>query len=178
MKRYGLKHLSAEEKRLAEENHKIVFAFLRDYGYSAERYYGVCVIGFLKGIQRYCEQSNYQDLFYLCWNYMRAEMENHFKVERTAKRVPMEKICSLDAEYAETESLYNLLIGKSVEEEYIEKIQFEEMMENLSEIQRVISEMKMSGFSNKEIFLLLEISSSKYYREINGIKAILEKYVA
>ena len=35
--------------------------------------------------------------------------------------------------------------------------------------------MKMSGFNNKEIFLLLEISSSRYYREINGIKAVIQK---
>lgn len=181
MDKYRLQPLSVMEKRVAEENYKIVYAFLRDRGYSVENFYGVAVIGYLKGVQKFCRDKSLQqsfDLFYVCWNYMRTEIENYFKMEKAQKRVPMGKICSMDAEYSETEDVLNLLIGKSVEDEYMEKIRFEELMEKLTEIQRVITRLKMDGFNNTEIYFLLKMPSSRYYREIKRIKSVLERYVA
>lgn len=179
MERYKLQPFTPMEQRIAEDNHNTVYAFLHDYKYDVENFYGIAVIGYLKGIQNYCRNKELQekfDLYYVCWNYMRAEMENHFTMDKAQKRVPKEKICSLDVE--ETENVLNLLIGKSVEDEYMERNRLGELMGKLTEVQKVISKMKMEGFNNTEIFLMLDISSSSYYREINQIKAILEKYVA
>lgn len=60
----------------------------------------------------------------------------------------------------------------------MEKVRLAELMEKLTEVQRVISKMKMDGFNNTEIFMMLEIPSSSYYKEINRIKDKLGKMIA
>lgn len=181
MGKYNLHPLSTEEKEMAANNHNIIYAFLYQHGYSIDNYYGVAVMGFLKGIQVYCRKIKFTqkaDLFYTCWQYMRAELENYRKMENALKRNSMETILSLDAEHSEMENFYNCVSGKSVETEYLEKERINELLGKLTEVQRVISKMKMEGFNNTEIFMILEIPSSAYYREINRIKETLEKFVA
>lgn len=181
MEKYKLKQLTTEEKEMAANNHNIVYAFLYQHGYSIDNFYGVAVMGFLKGIQVYCRKNRFTqnaDMFFTCWQYMRAELENHRKMDNTMKRKPTETIVSLDAEHLEMENLYNCVGGKSVESEYLEKERINELLGKLTEVQRIISKMKMEGFNNTEIFLILNIPSSTYYREINRIKATLEKYIA
>lgn len=181
MEKYKLKPLTTEEKEMAASNHNIVYAFLYQHGYSIDNYYGVAVMGFLKGIQVYCRKTRYTkqaDMYFTVWQYMRAELENYRKMENALKRKPMETVISLDAERSESENLYNCVGGKSVESEYLEKERINELLGKLTEVQRVISKMKMEGFNNTEIFLILNIPSSTYYREINRIKSTLEKYIA
>lgn len=181
MEKYKLKPLTTEEKQMADNNHNIVYAFLYQHGYSIDNFYGVAVMGFLKGIQVYCRKTRYTnqaDLFFSCWQYMRTELENYRKMENALKRKPTETVISLDAERTEMENIYNCVGGKSVESEYLEKERINELLGKLTEVQRVISKMKMEGFNNTEIFLILNIPSSTYYREINRIKATLEKYIA
>lgn len=118
MSRYKLRPFTEEEKKLAEENHNSIYAFLYTYKYSIENFYGIAAMGFLKGIQVYCRKNRFTqkaDLFFTCWQYMRAEVENHLKMESRQKRKPIETVISLDAEYSEMESLLNLVIGKSLE---------------------------------------------------------------
>lgn len=181
MEKYKLKPLTTEEKEMAANNHNIVYAFLYQHGYSIDNFYGVAVMGFLKGIQVYCRKTRYTkqaDMYFTVWQYMRTELENNRKMENALKRKPTETVISLDVEHSEMENLYNCVGGKSVESEYLEKERINELLGKLTEVQRVISKMKMEGFNNTEIFLILDIPSSTYYREINRIKATLEKYIA
>lgn len=181
MGKYNLKPLTTEEKEMAANNHNVVYGFLYHYGYSIDNFYGVAIMGFLKGIQVYCRKIKYTqkaDMYFTCWQHMRVEMENYFKMENALKRKPMETVISLDAERSESENLYNCVGAKSVESEYLEKERINELLGKLTEVQQVISKMKMEGYNNTEIFLILDIPSSTYYREINRIKTTLEKYIA
>ena len=60
MERYRLEKLTEEEKKLAEENHNLVYAYLHTYGYSVETYYNIVIFGYLKGIQVYCRRVDLQ----------------------------------------------------------------------------------------------------------------------
>ena len=177
MESIKLQPLNDMEKKLAEENHNLLYSFLHRHKYSIEEFYNICVFGYLKGIQVYSRrkdlQSKYQ-LAFICKRYMQVEIGNYFKTENAKKRKPTETIISLDAEYTETENLYNCTGGKFLEEEIMEKESVKEMMENLSEVQRKIMELKIDGYGNKEVYLLLEIPSSTFYKELNRIKATLE----
>ena len=77
-------------------------------------------------------RNKYQ-LAFICEQYMRAEIKDHFRVQNAQKRKPMETIISLDANHTETDNLYNLVGGKSVEDELLESELLEEVLENLSE---------------------------------------------
>lgn len=177
MERHKLEKLTESEKKLAEENHNLVYAFLHTYNYSVETYYNVVIFGYLKGIQVYSRREDLQkkyDMPFICEQYMRSEMGNNFRTEATQKRKPVENIISLDADYAAEENLYNCIGGKTLEEEVLEVETVLELLEKLSEVQRKIAEMKMEGYGNKEIFLLLEMPESTFYKEMKRIKTTLE----
>lgn len=156
-----LKPFTEEEKMLAENNHDLVYQFLKAHNYSMEDYYNTVVFGYLKGIQKYCRyvgNSAGNNLDGICWNCMRSEMKSHFKMETAKKRQPVKvtvkKIPSAEDEVLVTEIL------KSV-------------MKNLTIRQQNIIALKMFGYSNAEICLMMEISKSSYYRELDYIRQMI-----
>lgn len=178
MERYKLEKLTETEKQLAEMNHNLIYDYLHTYGYSIETYYSVVIFGYLKGIQLYCKREDFRkkyDLPFICWRYMRAELGNQFKAETRLKRKPVESVLSLDANEIAEESFYNCVGGKSAEDEVMEVETLLELLERLSETQRKIAEMKMDGYGNKEIFLLLEMPESTFYKEMNRIKKVVKE---
>ena len=180
MNKIKLQPLNEFEKHEAETNLDILYSFLHRHHYSIEEYYSIAVFGYLKGIQTYNRREDLQEKYCLpviCWQYIRAEISNHFKSENRQKRKPEESILSLDADYMETESLYNCIGGKSLETEYLETESIIQMFEKFTGAQQKIARMKMEGYSNKEIYLILEIKPSTFYRELDKIKSVLEKMV-
>ena len=129
----------------------------------------------LKSIQRDLKEK-YQ-LAFICEQYMRAEIKDHFRVQNAQKRKPTETIISLDANHTETDNLYNLVGGKTVEDELLESELLQEVLENLSEVQRDILKLKLEGYSNKEVHLSLEIPTSTYYKELDRIKVVFKGLV-
>lgn len=178
MERNKLQPLTEREKRFIMENHNLVYSFLRKYGYSIEEYYNIAIFGLIKSAQAYCSRKDLQERFsfaHISYMYMRAEVNNHFKRERASKRKPMETIISLDADYAETENLYNCTGEKSFETDIMMMETLKELLENLTELQRKITEMKLEGYSNKETYVTLRMKPSTYYKELERIKTALEK---
>ena len=176
MKNNTLQPLSNIEKRQSEENQGLLYSFLHRHGYSIEEFYNIAIFGYLKGIQTYNRREDLRgkyQLAFICEQYMRAEIEDHFRVQNAQKRKPTETIISLDADYAETENLYNCTGGKSAEDEVLELEKIAELLENLSDIQRKIITLKISGFNNKETILLLDMKRSTYYKELERIRSAL-----
>ena len=181
MENNKLQPLTEDEKQQAEINHNLVYSFLHRHGYDMENFYDVVVFGFLKGIQAYNRREDLRkkyQLAFICEQYMRSEIGNFFRTESAQKRKPTENIISLDADYVESENFYNCVGGKSAEVILMELESIGDILENLSETQRKITAMKIKGYGNKEIYLILEIKPSTYYRELQCIKAVLEKLVS
>ena len=181
MENHKLVSLTESEKHQAEENHNLVFSFLHRHGYNMENFYDVVIFGYLKAIQIYNRREDLRKNFrlpFICEQYMRSAMENYRRMENTQKRKPAEKIISLDANYAESENFYNCIGGKSAEAVLMESESIESILENLSETQRKITAMKIKGYENKEIYLILKIKPSTYYRELQRIRSVLEKLVS
>lgn len=175
-----LQPLTDAEKRMSEEHHGLVYSFLHRHRYSIEEFYNIAIFGYLKGIQIYSRREDLRgkyQLAFICEQYMRAEIKNHLRVQNARKRTPTETIISLDAEYFEAENFYNCVGGKSAEEELIESELLDNILENLSEVQRDILKLKLEGYGNKEVYLALEIPSSTFYKEMNRIKVVVEKLV-
>lgn len=182
MKNHKLQPLTAQERTQATGNHNLVYSFLHRHGYDMENFYDVVIFGYLKGIQIYNRRKDlhgkYQIAF-ICERYMSAEIGNYFRTKNAQKRKPAENMISLDAGYAESENFYNCTCGKSAapESEIIGMDLRAQLFGYLTESQRKIAEMKMDGYDNKEIFLLLEIKPSTYYKEVKRIKAVLKNLI-
>lgn len=173
---YKLEPLTDSERQFATENHNLVYCFLNRYGYSMENYYDVAIFGFLKAVQIYSRREdlrNKYDFPFISWQYMRSEVGNHCRMEDAKKRKPLGALVSLDAEYAETENLYNCIGGKSPELEAVAMEQVEELLNGLSDAQRKIAELKVAGYRSKEIYSALGMKSSTYYAAVKRIKKAL-----
>ena len=176
---YKLEPLTDFERKFATENHNLVYSFLRRYGYSLENFYDVAIFGFLKAVQIYNRKEDLRqkyDFPFISWQYMRSEIGNHCRTEDAKKRKPSGTLASLDAEYVETENLYNcigVINGKSPESEVIAMERMTELLSNLSDTQRKIVELKIDGYSNKEIYSVLGMKRSTYYVEIKRLKKVL-----
>lgn len=181
MKSHKLVPLSDYEKRVAEKNHNLVYSFLHRYGYSIEEYYNVVIFGYLKGIQIYNrgeDLRNEFDLAFICERYMRAAITDHFRAMNTKKRNPAQTVVSLDANYTDEENLYNCVSGKLlVEDEIIERELLAELLGNLSSIQQEIVKMRVDGYKNEEICLLLKIKPSAFYKELRLTKSTMESMI-
>lgn len=180
MERNKLQPLTEREKQFIMENHNLVYSFLRKHGYSIEEYYNIAIFGLIKSVQVYNRKAELKEKYpfpYVAFQYMRAEISNHFKMANSKKRKLEGKVLSLDAEYSETENLYNCTEGKSFEPEMeiMTAETLSELLENLTDIQREITEMKLIGYSNKETYLILGIKPSTYYKELQRIRSAVEK---
>ena len=120
---YKLEPLTDFERKFTTENHNLVYDFLHKNGYSLENYYDVAIFGFLKAVQIYNRREDLRNKYafpFISQQYMRSEIGNHCRMEEAKKRKPLGTLVSLDAEYAETENLYNCISiagGKSPESE-------------------------------------------------------------
>lgn len=159
---YTDRPLTEEEKRLAEKNHDLVYQFLRAHNYSMEDYYNTAVFGYLKGIQKYCRydgNNTENNLAGICWNCMRSEMKSYFKMETVKKRKPTEIIMTKVS---------------SAEDEVIALEILKSVMENLTIRQQNIITLKLLGYSNTEICLMMKMSKSSYYRELESIRQMID----
>lgn len=183
MDNYRLEPLTNSERKFATENHNLIYGFLHRYGYDLEIYYDVAVFGYLKAVQIYNRREDLRNKYafpFISQQYMRSEIGNHLRMEKAKKRKPTETVISLDAEYLHAEDLYNCIAdmsGKSPESEVMAAEQVTKLLNNLSDTQRKIAQMKLDGYSNKEIYLLLEIRRSTYYVEMQRIKQALAEMI-
>lgn len=178
MKRHILTPLTDTEKKFAEENHNLIYSFIHRYRYSIEEHYNILVFGYLKAVQIYLNRKDLQEKYdfpFVCWMYLRREIGNYFTTESSKKRKSLEKVFSLDADYAEMENQYNTVSKETLDNRIIEAESMEKLLQGLSSTQRKIIRMKVDGYSNKEIYLILEIKQSTYYKEMQRIKKTLEK---
>lgn len=172
-----LEKLTDTERNFAEENHNLIYGFLHQKELSIEEYYNIAVFGFLKAVQVYHRRKDLNGKYrfsVIAWKYMQSEVGNYIRMEHSKKRTTTKNILSLDADNAEMENIYNMIGGKSAEADVVENSYMHCILEKLTEMQRKIICLKMEGYSNTETFLILEIPSSTFYKEMNRIKKILE----
>ena len=83
-----MKPLTDEQRKLAEENHDLIFAFLQHNHLSESQYYDVVVFGYLCAAQEYCENSKLQQYSFstVAWRKMRQELSQYNKYLSRDKR--------------------------------------------------------------------------------------------
>lgn len=176
-----LEKLTESEKKFAEENHNLVYGFLRRYKYSIEEYYNVVIFAYLKAVQIYHRRKDLQnkcDFPFISWQYMMSEVGNHCRMKNAQKRTATYGTVSFDSDNEEMENFYNCVGGKSAEDDVMEKMLLSDIMKNLTVVQRKIAELKIDGYNNKEIYLMLQIPSSTFYKEVQKIRATVENLIS
>ena len=84
-----MKPLTAEQRKLAEANHDLVGAFLRENKLPEEQFYDVVIFGYLCAVQQYCENPNLKkkySLATLAWKKMKRELVHYYNYLGSDKR--------------------------------------------------------------------------------------------
>ena len=84
-----MKPMTDEQRRLAEANHDLVGAFLRENKLPEEQFYDVVIFGYLCAVQQYCENPNLKKRYNfttVAWKKMTRELTDHYKYLLKAKR--------------------------------------------------------------------------------------------
>ena len=81
-----MKPLTEEQRRVAEENHNLVYEFLHKNHLAESEYYDVVVFGYLQGVQDYCEKPalHRYTLSTVAWKKMQCKLNDHYR--RVSKR--------------------------------------------------------------------------------------------
>lgn len=172
-----MEKLTEKERQYAEQNHNIVYWFLRKNNYDIEDFYSIAVFGYLKAVQIYNRRTDLQQKYefaFIAQQYMRSEVGNYFTTQNSQKRKSEKGTVSFDVECMGKENLYNVMGTKSVEDNMTEMELFYDIMGNLSDLQRKIVLLKMDGYNNKEVAEQMAIKHATYYRELKRIRASVE----
>lgn len=84
-----MKPMTAEQRKLAEANHDLVGAFLRENKLPEEQFYDVVIFGYLCAVQQYCENPNLKkkySLATLAWKKMKRELVHYYNYLGSDKR--------------------------------------------------------------------------------------------
>lgn len=179
---YTDRPLTAEEREFAAEHHGLIYRYMKNMKLDPEEWYDLLIVNYLQSVKRYFSnpQLHVYGFVPILFRRLDAARQAHFKAIKAKKRKPSGTLVSLDAEYAEIKNLYNcigIVGGKSPESEIVAMEQMTEMLSSLSDTQRKIAELKVDGYSSKEIYSALKMKPSTYYVEVNRIKKVLAEMI-
>lgn len=83
-----MRPMTEHERAFAEENHMLVYRFLRAYGLSEDEYYDIVIFGYLQAVQEYCavkETQKYQ-FSTVAWRKMDCVLKDHRRYLESKKR--------------------------------------------------------------------------------------------
>ena len=76
-----MKTMTDEQRKFAEENHELVYAFLSENGLSESLYYDVVIFGFLLAVQEYCENAALGKYKFatIAWKKMMCALKDYYR---------------------------------------------------------------------------------------------------
>ena len=162
-----MKPLTDEQRRLAEENHDLVYAFLQNNHLSESQYYDVVIFGYLCAVQEYCENSKLRQYSFstVAWRKMRQELSHHYKYLSRNKRTSA-TISTSDDTFEPLE-----MHSVSMQDELMVQLEMDlllhELATKLPRRQMRIIRMKLDGVKMHEIAKAEHIT----FRDINRLLA-------
>ena len=162
--------MTEEQKKLVEDNHNLIYWLLHKYGLSIDDYYDIVAIGLCKAAIDY---NGVDSSFVTCaYVYMRTELRNYWQRKASGRRIPDELLIYYDAECNNVDgangSDINLIgmlermdSGVSVEDDVLTKINIENILNRLSDRDKLVFYLLKSGYSQREVGKVVGISQSQ-----------------
>ena len=162
--------LNEKERRFAEENHNLIYAFLNRHNLPVEEWYGVAALGFIEAVKKYdSPKGSFSTFAYICMlNTIRMEMR---KVRSKNKGI---ETISLNIEWEKTSMEDFLPATDTVESIYLHN-KYVERIEKLPEKLRTVVLLLASGYNQVEIAKRMGYSQAYISRLITkALKEIKE----
>jgi len=156
--------LTIEQQQFAEENHDLIYTFLRSKRLNFDYYYDTVVFGYLRAITKYFNRPELRVYSFktIAWYAMNTDLHNHYRKQSRKKRTAY--VVSLDTMVYIDEPL---MMSETVAAPDMNmRLSLDELAELLPSEQFNIVRMKSEGYNNREI-------SKKYNIPLNSIQEIL-----
>lgn len=156
--------MTKEAKQLAEENHSLIYSFLRTYQLPEEEYYGLAAIGLCEAAMSFREgRSCFSTYAYRC---MSTEVMHECAKQRRKKIIPEHLIFHYQSEIEGHDGktapfLEHMPVSGNTEDEAVAKVLFNDYMEMLNERDRKILLLSREGYSCRDIEKILGCSKSQ-----------------
>ena len=145
--------MTLKQEKLVEENHNLIFSFLKKYKLDIDDFYDLAAIGLCKAVLNYSDKiSNFSTYAYTC---MYTEVMMELRKNSQKKTIPKEKILYYNAETSnndDTTEYINFIPAKeNVEEDVISNVIFNLFRNSLHEKSKYIFDLLVNEYSIKEI---------------------------
>lgn len=189
-KNYSIRPLTAEEKVFAadEGNYNYLFFYMRKWRLDPEKWYDILIEPYLNSVKKYHEYESARQYTFstVLKNMLKTAVAKQLKMERAIKRIPEDKLFSLDyteqgdnpfAEYT-SKSLEEFWIDRrhQVERIVLDNEMLTEILIDLDDVQSRIFEMLLEGYNKKEIKNQLCITYSTLKIQLERVQQIVADY--
>lgn len=147
--------MNDEQRKLVEDNHNLIYAFLHKYNLSIDEYYDVAAIGLCKAAIMFDKKKGYIFSTY-AYLVMLTELKIVFRHNTRRKAIPLDKLTYYQSiisngDGKETELLDIIPDNTDIEADIIANETFKQVYSTLSEQDRRIIHMFELGYKQKEI---------------------------
>lgn len=166
-----LETLNDEERKFVEENHNLVYSFLRKNNLDIEEYYDIAIFGLIEAVKKYnVSRGTFSTFAYICMlNKVRMEMR---KVRSRNKGV---KTISLDVKY-EKISMGDLLPAPDTVESIYLHNEYVRRIEKLPEKLKTVVSLLAFGYNQTEIGKIMGYSQAYISRLITKALKEIKEY--
>ena len=169
--------LTPEQKTFAEKHHGLVYKFLNKNQLSADEFYDVVIVGYLRAVRRFFTETALQKYSFspIAWNCMRVDLFNYNKMQLSKKR------------NADTTSIYRIPYGTPLPleetltspDELMLQLETKLLLHDLngciSRQQMDIIRLKACGYSIRDIARIQKIPMKHIKEALEEVRQILIK---
>lgn len=167
--------LTEEQRALVDNNHNLIYSFLRCHNLSIDDYYGLAAIGLCKAAANFdANKSRFSTHAYRC---MFSTVFKEIREQKAQKRIPEDKILYYQIEFndskdGDTSTFLNCLPSKeNIENDVLAKIILAKYMSALDDRDKCILSLFSEGYKQTEIGEIIGCSQVR----ISRIKKKLRK---
>ena len=147
--RYNYQPLTLEQQKFAEDNHDLIYKFLRAKRLSDD-YYSIIILGYIRAVLKYFDRPELRQYSFntIASAAMRSDLINHYRKQGRQKRYAV--VVSLDAPVSYNERLIDIIPDTAADD-----VIYNSLMNKIAEIlpaeQFDIIRMKAEGYRDREI---------------------------
>ena len=174
--------LTQQQKKLAEENHNLIYGFAHKRNINIEKYYDILAIGLCYAAKIFSKnKGEFTTVAYRC---MENELYKHWTHSKRKRAVPDEAIISYDTQVTNDNNIENglkysdiFIDSHSTEDIVMSNILRTSLLNLFSGVDKEVFEFIMNGVTYEEIAKELGCTRSRIGQRVQRIRKVCANYL-
>lgn len=150
--------MTAEQQKLCEDNHGLIYGFIARFGLPIDEYYGIAAMGFCRAAMSYNGKYKFSTYADRC---MRNELFNAFKRDNRQSRKPQQALIYMNSCVSQNMScsFENVISSQAdVEETILSNEAVKTIIQHFDQREKIMVSMLLKGHTEREIAEKLEMT--------------------